>query len=370
MSQPALTHEDRQFLARAVELGRRGWGGVHPNPMVGCVLVKDGEVVAEGWHEEFGGPHAETRALEQAGERAAGSTAYVSLEPCRHEGKTPACTRALVSSGVARVVYGAADPGTESGGGGEELAGAGLDVLGPVFDHRKAWSENPAFFHWAGHGTPLVAVKLAVSLDGGIAGAEGERTQLTGAAARREVHRLRSGFEAVMVGSGTARVDDPLLTVREIPLRRPAPIRIVLDSRAGLPETAALFRDVERAPVWIFCREDAAESEMERLEAAGARVHPVPAAQDGPGVSLDAVLARCGEMGVHSILCEGGGTLASVLLRRGIARRLYTLVAPVLLGEGAVPAFRETGGVVRWELVSNPRRCEEDILLTYDRIEG
>lgn len=369
-SEQTVSHEDRQYLARAVELGRRGWGGVHPNPLVGCLLVKDGEVVSQGWHEEFGGPHAETRALEQAGERAAGATAYVSLEPCRHEGKTPACTRALLASGVSRVVYGAADPGAESGGGGAELREAGLEVVGPVFDHRKAWSENPAFFHWHEEGTPLVAVKLAVSLDGGIAGAEGERTQLTGATARREVHRLRSGFEAVMVGSRTARVDDPLLTVRDVTLRRPAPIRIVLDSGATLPSTAALFKDVEKAPVWVFCREDAPEAELERLEAAGAKVHPVPADPSGVGVSLDAVLKRCGAMGVRSILNEGGGILASALLDRGLARRLYTVVAPIVLGSEAVPGFRDVGGTIRWELVSDPRRCGEDILLTYDRIVG
>jgi diaminohydroxyphosphoribosylaminopyrimidine deaminase/5-amino-6-(5-phosphoribosylamino)uracil reductase len=369
MSELNLTHEDRQFMARAVELGRRGWGGVHPNPMVGCVLVRDGDVVAEGFHEEFGGPHAEVVALERAGERAAGCTAYVSLEPCRHEGKTPACTRALISGGVVRVVYGAADPGEDSGGGAEELAAHGIEVVGPVFDDRRAWSENPAFFHWATEGTPFIAVKLALSLDGAIASAPGVRTQLTGAAANREVHRLRGGFDAIMVGSTTARVDDPLLTVREVPIRRAAPVRIVLDSTASLSSDSALFRDVDRAPVWVFCRNDASETEMERLEAAGAKVHPVPAASSGVGVSLTAVQARCAEMGVQSILCEGGGVLASELINRGLARRLYALVAPVLFGAEAVRAFHGPDQAVRWEMVSNPRRCGDDTLLTFDRVD-
>lgn len=362
----ALSEDDRRHLERAVELGRRGWGGVHPNPLVGCVLVKDGGVVAEAWHEEFGGPHAESRALERAGEEARGATAYVSLEPCRHEGKTPACTKALIRSGIARVVFGAADPGAESGGGGRELAEAGVEVVGPLFDEERAWSENPAFFEWHVDGRPHVAVKLALSLDGSIAASEGERTLLTGDEARREVHRLRAGFDGVMVGSRTARVDDPLLTVRDVPLVRPHPIRIVLDTAATLPSDAAVFRDVDAAPVWIFCSEAAPEQEMERLEGAGARVHPVPLAHAPPGLSLAAVLERCGAMGVRSVLCEGGGVLASRLIGSGVARRLYALIAPRILGDAGVPAFPGMPGALRWSLAGEPRRCGDDVLLTLD----
>ena len=364
---PGLSHQDRRYLDRAVALGRRGWGGVHPNPLVGCVLVKDGEVVAEAWHEEFGGPHAESRALERAGERARGATAYVSLEPCRHEGKTPACTRALLRSGVSRVVFGAADPGEESGGGGAELAAAGVDVSGPVFGPEQAWSQNPAFHHWHRSGTPHVAVKLALSLDGGIAARQGVRTPLTGADARAAVHRLRSGFDAVMVGSVTARVDDPLLTIRDVPLRRPAPIRVVLDSRASIPSDAALFRDVGEVPVWVFCREDADEAEIERLEAAGAHVHPVPPDTAGHGVALESVLAKCGATGVRSILCEGGGVLAARLIGAGVARRLYALLAPAVLGPDAVPGLPGLPGGFRWRLAADPERAGNDVLLTLDR---
>lgn len=367
MAAPRLSDQDRRYLARAVELGRQGWGGVHPNPLVGCVLVKDGEVVAESWHEEFGGPHAESRALTLAGGLAQGATAYVSLEPCRHEGKTPACTGALLRSGIARVVYGAADPGAESGGGGRELAAAGVEVVGPVLDEAQAWSENPAFFHWHAHGTPFVAVKLATSLDGAVAAAAGRRTTLTGPEAQTEVHRLRSGFDAIMVGSTTARVDDPLLTVRHAPLRRPPPIRIVLDSRATLSSEAALLQAAEEVPVWIFCREDAPEAEMERLEAVGVRVHPVPASREGKGVMLDAVLERCAAMGVRSILCEGGGVLASTLLARGISRRLHLLVAPLVLGAGAVPAYPGVPEGTRWVPAADPVRLGDDLFITLDR---
>lgn len=363
-----LSAADERYLERAVELGRRGWGGVHPNPLVGCVLVRDGEVVGEGWHEEFGGPHAETRALERAGPDAEGATAYVSLEPCRHEGKTPACTRALLGSGIRRVVYGAPDPGAESGGGGAELRRAGLEVIGPVFDGERAWSENPAFYDWVGEGRTHVSLKLALSLDGGIAAAPGERTSLTGEEARAEVHRLRSGFHGILVGSGTARIDDPLLTVRDVALSRPAPVRVVLDSELRLGPDAALFRDVESAPLWIFCRNDVAESRIEGLEDAGARVHPVPAAEGGQGVSIGEVLRRCGAMGVQSLLCEGGGRLAAALLEGGHVRRLYALLAPVSLGAGGVPALPHAGPV-RWRPAREPRSLGSDLLLTLDRTD-
>jgi diaminohydroxyphosphoribosylaminopyrimidine deaminase/5-amino-6-(5-phosphoribosylamino)uracil reductase len=363
-----LSADDRRHLESAVELGRRGWGGVHPNPLVGCVLVRDGAVVGEGWHEEFGGPHAETRALERAGPDAEGATAYVSLEPCRHEGKTPACTRALLGSGIRRVVYGAPDPGAESGGGGAELRRAGIEVVGPVFDEVRAWSENPAFFDWVEEGRTHVSLKLALSLDGGIAAAPGERTALTGDEARADVHRLRSGFHGILIGSGTARVDDPVLTVRDVPLRRPVPVRVVLDSALRLGSDAALFRDVEAAPLWIFCRNDVPESRIEALEDAGARVHPVPAAEAGDGLSLAEVLRRCGAMGIQSLLCEGGGRLAAALLEGDHVRRLYALLAPVSLGVGAVPALPHNGPI-RWRSAREPRPLGSDLLLTLDRVD-
>jgi len=363
---PTLSAADRDYLERAALLAHRGWGGVHPNPLVGCVLVRDGEVVGEGWHEEFGGPHAEIRALERAGAAAEGATAYVSLEPCRHEGKTPACTGALRAAGIRRVVFGAQDPGAESGGGGTTLAADGLEVAGPVFDDRRAWSENPAFHDWVGAGRTHVSLKLALSLDGGIAARPGARTAITGSEARREVHRLRAGFQGILVGGETVRVDDPLLTVREVSLRRPAPVRVVLDPGLETEARAALFRDVEAAPVWIFCRDDAPEDRMERLEAAGARVHPVPRADGGSGVSLEAVLERCGGMGVQSLLCEGGGRLAAALVRSGLARRLYALVAPRVLGPDAVPGFPGLGPV-RWRAARPPLALGDDVLLTLDR---
>lgn len=346
-SRTALTDADDGFLGRAAELGRRGWGRVHPNPMVGCVLVREGAVVGEGWHDEFGGPHAEIRALREAGEQARGATAYVSLEPCDHLGKTPPCTEALLHAGVSRVVYGAADPGAESGGGARTLRDAGVEVAGPVFSPETARELNPSFFHNAETASTYVALKLAMSLDGKIAEAPGRTTRLTGPESAAEVHRLRRGFAGILVGAGTARTDDPRLTVREgTPPARP-PARLVVDSRAELSPGAALFEDVDDAPVVVFCRTDAPETAIEALEGAGATVHPVPPADDG--VDLGRVLEICWETGIHSVLCEGGGRLASSLLGQGRVRRLYLFVAPRVVGPEGVPAFPGPFGPDAWD---------------------
>jgi diaminohydroxyphosphoribosylaminopyrimidine deaminase/5-amino-6-(5-phosphoribosylamino)uracil reductase len=363
----ALGDDELAWLERAILLGRRGWGRVHPNPMVGCVLVRDGRVLAEGWHREFGGPHAEVEALEHVGADPAGATAYVSLEPCRHQGKTPACTGALARAGVARVVYAFADPGTESGGGGQELRGAGVRVDGPVWPERAASRENPAFFHAARFRAPYVALKLAVSLDGAIAAAPGRRTALTGDDALSVAHRLRAGFDAVLVGSETVRVDDPMLTVRRGGVTpRVPPARMVLDSRASLPASSALFTE-RQGRVIVFVREDVDEAELERLERAGAEVHPVPSTR--AGLDLDAVLERAAATGIQSILCEGGGRLASSLIAQGVAQRLYLFQAPTVLGRGAVPAFPgafPVGAWDDWRPAFDTERLGADVLIVYD----
>lgn len=364
----SLSDTDRRLLERAVELGRRGWGRVHPNPLVGCVVATEGKVLGEGWHDEYGGPHAEVRALELAGGAARGATAYVSLEPCRHQGKTPPCTEALKRAGVARVVVGAADPGRGSGGGADVLRAAGVEVVGPVMSDRDAFAENPAFIHNARTGSTFVALKLAMSLDARIAARVGERTQLTGPAAIRWVHALRAGHDGVMVGVGTAHVDDPRLTVREdVPVRR-QPARIIVDSGATLAPDSRLFRDVEEAPVVVFVREEAPARSRERLRDAGADVHPVPSAAGG--VDLVSVLRACWELGIRSVLCEGGGHMGSSLLSDGLVQRLYLLLAPRTLGSGAVPAFADLpeGAWTGWVPGGTPRALDEDVVVVYDRL--
>ena len=363
-----LTDSDLMWLLRAASLAQGGWGRVHPNPMVGCVLVRDGELVGEGWHEDFGGPHAEVNAIRVAGEAARGATAYVSLEPCSHHGKTPPCSEFLLEAGVVRVVFGAADPGAETGGGGEFLAGAGVEVVGPADDVRAFHDVDPVFFYTACHERPYLALKLAVSLDGRIAEREGERTPLTGDEANREVHRLRSRFDGVLIGGETARVDDPLLTVRYGLDPRIRPTRIVLDPSAALRPDASLLRTVDEAPVLIFTAPNASAERIEALRDAGARVEIVEH-RDG-GANLEEVLERCWSLGLRSILCEGGGRLAGAITRGGLAQRFYLFRSPITLGSEGVPAFpgREwTPDKFGWSRRGPSVPFGPDTLITYDR---
>jgi diaminohydroxyphosphoribosylaminopyrimidine deaminase/5-amino-6-(5-phosphoribosylamino)uracil reductase len=336
--------------------------------MVGCVLTRDGAVVGEGWHEDFGGPHAEVNAIRLAGDAARGATAYVSLEPCGHHGKTPPCSESLLEAGVTRVVFGAADPGDKTGGGAEFLAGAGVEVVGPSDDVRAFHDVDPVFFYTSLHQRPYLALKLAVSLDGRIAERPGERTPLTEDEANREVHRLRSGFDALLIGGETARVDDPLLTVRYGFDPRIRPTRIVLDPSAALPPDAALLRTVDEAPVLIFATASASAERIKALRDAGARIEVVRQ-RDG-GANLEEVLERCWSLGLRSVLCEGGGRLAGAITARGLAQRFYLFRSPMTLGSEGVPAFpgkEWTPDKFGWSRRGNPIPFGPDKLLTYDR---
>ncbi len=366
-----LEGQAREHLERARVIARAGWGRVHPNPVVGCVLVRAGEVVAEGYHAELGGPHAEVVALEAAGARARGATAFVTLEPCNHQGRTPPCAEALIEAGVTRVVFGVRDPGGESGGGAETLRAAGVDVEGPVWSEAVGRAENPAFFHTARQETPFVALKLAMTLDARIAEASGTRTPITGAEALAEAHRLRSGFDAILVGAGTVRVDDPELTVRLAPPGRTPPRRLVVDPSAGLASDAALLTAPGGGPVHVFVRDDAAESDLERLEGEGAHVHAVGTVAGG-GLDLGEVFDVCWETGIRSILCEGGARLAASLLAEERIQRVYLFIAPFTLGRDGVPAFLNDAARIghgHFRLAFAPERFGEDVLLVLDREE-
>ncbi len=367
-SDDRVTPRDEHFLERTVSLGRRGWGWVHPNPMVGCVIVQGDEVVGEGWHEELGGAHAEVNALARAGERAQGATAYVSLEPCNHFGRTPPCSVSLVESGVTRVVYGAPEPGAVAGGGAETLRARGVEVVGPVFSMEEARRENPAFYYNQEHGATWVALKLAQTLDGKIAARPGERTAITGPEAQRETHRLRAGFDAILVGSGTAAVDDPLLTVRADVTFRVPPARMVLDTEARLSPRSRLLQTGEESPVMVFTALDAPLASIRDLEAVGAHVYPVP--RGSRGLSLPAVLTMCWERGIRSVFCEGGARLAQTLVSETVAQRIFLFVAPFVLGGQGVAAFPE--GMPRriwdpWVPLPPPRLFGRDLLMTLER---
>ena len=325
--------DDARWMARALELAGRGWGRVAPNPLVGAVIVRDGELVGEGWHTEYGRPHAEVEALRAAGEAAWGATAFVTLEPCSHHGKTPPCTGALLAAGIRRVVFAAADPNPKAAGGGEVLRAAGVEVLDGVMA-EEARDQNAVFFHThspAGAERPFVALKLALTLDGRIADHAGSSVWITGEEARNEVHRLRAGFDAVAVGSGTALADDPKLTVRGEVEPRVPPVRVVFDRRLRLPLESSLVTTAREVPVMVVAGTVPPAEHAAGLETRGVRVLRAGNVHDGLRALRDA--------GIGSLFVEGGATLASEMLRAGVVDRLYLFYAPLFLGPGGLGAF-------------------------------
>lgn len=322
------------YMRRALELAERGWGRVAPNPLVGAVLVRDGRIVGEGWHTEYGMPHAEVEAIAAAGEEARGSTLYVTLEPCDHRGNTGPCTDAILAAGIGRVIFAAHDPNPVAGGGGERLSAEGVDVLSGI-EECAARSLNAPFFRAHDPDAPLrpwTELKLALSLDGRIADLSGRSNWITGEEARAEVHRLRAGSDAIAVGVGTVLTDDPLLTARGHPVPRTPPVRIVFDRQLRIPLDSRLVRTANDSPLWIFCAPGAPADTRVELETAGAEIHV--AADLGTAMAL---LARAG---VRSLFCEGGAVLASALLAEELVDRLTLFHAPLLLGEHGVDPFR------------------------------
>lgn len=352
-------------MERALELAGRGWGRVAPNPMVGAVIVRDGVVVGEGWHTEYGHPHAEVEALRAAGEAARGATAFVTLEPCSHFGKTPPCTEALLAAGVRRVVFAAYDPNPRAAGGGDVLRAAGVEVQGGVME-AEARDQNAIFFHThspAGAERPFVALKLALTLDGRIADHAGRSVWITGEESRAEVHRLRAGFDAIGVGSGTALADDPRLTVRGAVVPRVAPTRVVFDRGLRLPLESALARTAREVPVTVVSGTVPPAEHAAALETRGVRVLRAGDVRDG----LRALL----ESGVRSLFVEGGAVLASELLNAGVVDRLYLFYAPLFLGSGGKGAFAgldsaDIGAAHRWRHLKT-ETFGADTLLTLAR---
>lgn len=361
--------DDREWMRRALALAPRGWGRTAPNPMVGCVIVRDGEVVGEGWHTEYGRPHAEVEALARAGDLAHGATAYVTLEPCAHFGKTPPCTQALAAAGITRVVYAAADPNPKAAGGGTVLRELGIEAVGPV-DEPGSRDVDPVFFHRhsvVGERRPFVALKLALSLDAKIADRDRHSVWITGEEARAEVHRLRAGFDAVAVGIGTALADDPQLTARGGIIPRIPPARVVFDRALRLPVDSHLVRTARAIPVLAVAGEDASTEAQRALEEAGVRV-----LRTAPG--LERALESLREAGIRSMFVEGGAAIASALLREGLVDRQYLFYAPVLLGPGALSPFAALesppiDAAPRWRRVDT-RVFGADTLVTLAREQG
>ena len=321
---------DERYMGRALELAARGMGHTSPNPMVGCVLVRDGRVIGEGWHHRCGEPHAEVEALMDAarrGEPVRGATAYVSLEPCCHFGRTPPCAQRLISEGVSRVVAATTDPNPKvSGGGLALLREAGVEVAVPCLEREARWL-NRGFLRAQTLSRPWVTLKAASSLDGRMALTNGESKWITGPEARAEAHRMRASHDAVMVGVGTILKDDPELTVRHV--KGHNPLRVILDSHLNTPASAKAVRG--KGGCLILTVSGDAER-TSALEDAGARVLRLPE-KDGH-VDLGTVLSSLTEAGILTLMVEGGPHVLTSFIILGLADSLSLFVAPKLLGEG------------------------------------
>jgi len=327
--------QDIGWMARALALAARGRGLTSPNPMVGALVVRDGTLVAERFHERAGGPHAETAALAEAGARARGATLYVTLEPCNHVGRTPPCVEAIVRAGVQRVVAATADPNPRvRGGGAAALAAAGVDVAMGCLE-RAARDLNHVFFTAVERQRPHVTLKWAMTLDGKIAAFDGKSRWITGEPARREAHRLRSRSDAIVTGIGTVLADDPALTVRlEQPWPR-EPYRVVVDSRARLPLDAMLLRTGSRARVVVAVGEDAPAPRVTALESSGATVLQCKSPEGR--VDVADVCARLFALDVTAVLLEAGSQLAGAFVQAGLVDRVAVFIAPKLLGGAGAP---------------------------------
>jgi diaminohydroxyphosphoribosylaminopyrimidine deaminase/5-amino-6-(5-phosphoribosylamino)uracil reductase len=327
---------DERYMRLALELAHKGEGYTNPNPIVGAVVVKDGEIVGQGYHRKFGGPHAEVFALEEAGEYSRGATIYVTLEPCSHYGKTPPCVDLIIRAGIARAVVACRDPNPLVNGHGiEKLRAAGIEVTERVLEN-EARRANEIFFKFIETGSPFVQLKLAQSLDGKIATRTGDSKWISGEESRIEVHRLRRRFAAILVGTTTVINDDPLLTVRHV--EGPDPVRIVLDGRGRVPLDRRMFKADGRT---IIVTASMPEGKQTVLRERGVEVWRLPSSNDK--VDLRQLLVRLGKENLDSLLIEGGGEAAAAFLEDGLVDKVSFFIAPLIIGgRDAVPAV---GGV-------------------------
>lgn len=343
-------------MRRAMQLAERGWGRVHPNPLVGAVILRDGRVISEGWHAEFGAVHAERMALDAAGSDARGATLVVTLEPCTHHGKQPPCVDAIIAAGIVHVVVGMTDPNPEAGGGLERLRAGGVKVSAGVLEDEVRRQNVRFARRFGSHQRPFVAVKLAVTMDGMIADRHGDAQWISGPEARDWVHRERAGYAAIAVGGETALTDDARLTVRGTVEPRVPPTRVVFDRSGRLPADHGILADARDVPV-VIVRDPS--------------VRAAPISADGVTVVAEADLAqslgRLAELGLDAVLVEGGGRLAGALLRDGLVDRIYQVQCPVWLGRGRA-AWSELGertiaDAMRWRTVARMPLGDDTLLV-------
>jgi len=331
----SFTATDHAMMARALRLAERGAYTTRPNPMVGCVIARKDKVVGEGYHVRAGEPHAEAFALRQAGEKARGATAYVTLEPCAHHGRTPPCADALVAAGITRVVAASSDPyAAVDGEGFRKLMASGVEVEKGLLN-AQARELNRGFFSRIERGRPWLRIKMAASLDGRTALADGDSKWISSAAARADVQLWRARSGALLTGSGTALADDPLLTVRlPAPHQALPPLRVVLDTRGRLPHVLKLFDD--SAPTLAVHAADVVPGYEDDVRA-------LALPRDGQGIDLRALLAQLAQREINEVQVEAGATLGGALLRAGLVDEVLLYLAPVLLGDAGLPLFAGLG---------------------------
>ncbi len=357
-----FTADDHKFMSQALLLAKKGIYTTAPNPNVGCVLVKNGKVIGEGWHEKAGEAHAEINALKQAGNNAEGSTAYVTLEPCCHEGKTPPCTDALIKAKVKHVIAAMIDPHAKVAGKGlKQLESAGIFVEQGLLE-EQAMALNLGFIKRMQKRLPYVRCKLAMSLDGRTAMASGESKWITSAAAREDVQRLRAKSGAILTGVGTVLADDPSMTVRLDGIDS-QPVRVVVDTNLSMPTSAKMLKEQGKT-VLMTCSAD--EHIAHALTEAGADIHMMPYCNTS--VDLKSVLQQLSDMHINDVLLETGATLSGAMLQADLIDELIIYMAPVLMGNGArglfaLPALDKMKDKIELDII-DVRFIGKDIRLT------
>ncbi|MFP4532690.1 MAG: bifunctional diaminohydroxyphosphoribosylaminopyrimidine deaminase/5-amino-6-(5-phosphoribosylamino)uracil reductase RibD [Desulfobacterales bacterium] len=366
--------DDPFYMHIALDLAENGRGYTSPNPMVGAVVVKDGTIIGKGWHEAIGGPHAEVNALDHAGEQAAGATLYVTLEPCHHHGRTPPCTERIIAAGIRRVVIAAADPNPKvTGGGANYLKSQGLDISMGICE-EEALEQNEAFFKFIQMGRPFVFLKCAATLDGRIATRTGDSKWVTGPASRQYVHELRHWADAILVGVGTVKADNPSLTARLDGEKGIDPHRIILDTRLSIPEDAKVLQIESASDTLIIFNETDDPEKPERLAEKGVELLKAPLTNGL--LDFSAVIDMLGQKTVTSLMIEGGSRVLGAALRAGIADKIYFFYAPKILGgDDGIPICGGPGpelmaGSIPIENI-HVKRFDEDVLISgYVRRQG
>lgn len=358
---------DTYYMKMALALAEKGRGYTSPNPLVGAVAVKDDIIVGKGWHKAAGGPHAEVNALDEAGSRALGGTLYVTLEPCNHQGRTPPCTDRIIAAGLQRVVIATADPNPSvTGGGADYLRAKGVSVSTGICD-EAARRQNEVFFKFVRTGRPFVILKCAATLDGRIATRTGDSRWVTGPTARRFVHQLRHASDAIMVGVGTVKADNPSLTTRLEGAEGMDPHRIILDTRLSIPEDAKVLQMESTSDTFIVFNHALDQEKPGRLADKGVKLIQAPLKDRW--LDLSAVMERLGEKSMTSLLIEGGSQVMGSAVRSAIADKVHFFYAPKILGgDDGIPVCSGSGpeqmsGSVPIDDIM-VKRFDEDVLIT------